>query len=69
VIERMVGGGVRLATSGGAPLRRNVAQALDALGLTVLGAYGQTEHLCLHRRRRVAAHRGPRRDGRAACCT
>lgn len=51
VIERMLGDGVRLATSGGAPLRRDVAEALDAVGLTVLGAYGQTEHLC------VAFHR------------
>ncbi len=51
VIERMVGDAVRVATSGGAPLRRDVAESLDALGLTVLGAYGQTEHLC------VAFHR------------
>ncbi|MGZ8471276.1 MAG: AMP-dependent synthetase/ligase, partial [Gemmatirosa sp.] len=51
VIERMIGDAVRLATSGGAPLRRDVAEALDAVGLTVLGAYGQTEHLC------VAFHR------------
>lgn len=47
VIERTIGDGVRLATSGGAPLRRDVAAALDAVGLTVLGAYGQTEHLCI----------------------
>jgi long-chain acyl-CoA synthetase len=51
VIERSIGDAVRLATSGGAPLRRDVAESLDALGLTVLGAYGQTEHLC------VAFHR------------
>jgi long-chain acyl-CoA synthetase len=38
---------VRLATSGGAMLPVEVADYLDALGLTVLGAYGQTEHLCI----------------------
>ena len=42
---------VRLATSGGATLPVEVADYLDAAGLTVLGAYGQTEHLC------VAFHR------------
>ncbi len=46
-----LGDAVRLATSGGAPLRRDVAEGLDGAGLTVLGAYGQTEHLC------VAFHR------------
>ena len=50
-IGAMLGGRVRLATSGGAPLAREVAEALAAAGLTVLGAYGQTEHLC------VAMHR------------
>jgi long-chain acyl-CoA synthetase len=50
-LAAMLGGRVRLATSGGAPLPRDVAEALDTLGLTVLGAYGQTEHLC------VAMHR------------
>lgn len=37
---------LRLATSGGAALPLEVAEYLDACGLTVLGAYGQTEHLC-----------------------
>ncbi|HEX2188609.1 MAG TPA: AMP-binding protein, partial [Longimicrobiaceae bacterium] len=41
------GGRLRLATSGGATLPREVAEYLDALGLTVLGAYGMTEHLCV----------------------
>jgi long-chain acyl-CoA synthetase len=41
------GGRVRRATSGGAPLPREVAEYLDALGITVLGAYGLTEHLCV----------------------
>lgn len=40
------GGELRLATSGGAALPYEVAEYLDACGLTVLGAYGQTEHLC-----------------------
>ncbi len=40
------GGRIRLATSGGAALPEEVAVFLDALGLTVLGAYGLTEHLC-----------------------
>jgi long-chain acyl-CoA synthetase len=41
------GGRVRLATSGGASFPAPVAEGLDALGLTVLGAYGLTEHLCV----------------------
>jgi long-chain acyl-CoA synthetase len=41
------GGRMRLATSGGAVLPREVAEYLDALGITVLGAYGLTEHLCV----------------------
>lgn len=45
------GGSVRFATSGGAALPVAVAEYLDAHGLRVLGAYGQTEHLC------VAMHR------------
>lgn len=40
------GGRVRLATSGGAAFPLEVAEHLDALGMTVLGAYGLTEHLC-----------------------
>jgi long-chain acyl-CoA synthetase len=50
-IARLLGGNTRLATSGGAKLPVEVADYLDAAGLTVLGAYGQTEHLC------VAMHR------------
>ncbi len=45
-LEAHFGGRVRLATSGGAALPQEVAETLDALGLTVLGAYGLTEHLC-----------------------
>lgn len=46
-LARLFGDRLRLATSGGAPLPIDVATALDARGLTVLGAYGQTEHLCI----------------------
>ncbi len=45
-VRRHFGARVRLATSGGAALPVEVAETLDALGLTVLGAYGLTEHLC-----------------------
>lgn len=41
------GGRVRRLTSGGAALSEEVAEYLDAVGLTVLGAYGLTEHLCV----------------------
>jgi long-chain acyl-CoA synthetase len=50
-LAAVFGARVRLATSGGAPLPAAAAERLDAAGLTVLGAYGQTEHLC------VAMHR------------
>jgi len=43
----ILGGRVRLATSGGAPLPMDIAKSLAALGLPVLGAYGLTEHLCV----------------------
>jgi long-chain acyl-CoA synthetase len=55
-LATLLGGGVRIATSGGAALPGEVADYLDAAGLTVLGAYGQTEHLC------VAFHRPDRYD-------
>lgn len=56
VVTRFVGDNVRLATSGGAKLSPKVAADLDAAGLTILGAYGQTEHLC------AAFHRPDRYD-------
>ena len=49
-----LGGRLRVATSGGAKLPTEVAEYLDACGVTVLGAYGMTEHLC------VAMHRADR---------
>jgi len=42
-----LGGRARLITSGGATLPEEIAEYLDALGVTVLGAYGLTEHLCV----------------------
>lgn len=60
LLAATIGGRVRLATSGGAALPREVADYLDALGLTVLGAYGLTEHLC------VAMHRPDRYDTASA---
>lgn len=56
----MLGGGVRRLTSGGGRLQPEVAEYLDALGLTVLGAYGLTEHLC------VAMSRPDRYDFRSS---
>lgn len=52
----LLGGRVRRLSSGGGRLPAGVAEHLDALGLTVLGAYGLTEHLC------VAFHRPGRYD-------
>jgi long-chain acyl-CoA synthetase len=46
-VRERFGGRMRLATSGGAALPVAVAEFLDALGVTVLGAYGLTEHLCV----------------------
>lgn len=47
VLAWHLGRRVRIATSGGAALPPGVAETLDAVGLTILGAYGQTEHLCI----------------------
>jgi long-chain acyl-CoA synthetase len=46
-IATRIGPDVRLATSGGAALPQRVAETLNGLGLPILGAYGQTEHLCI----------------------
>jgi long-chain acyl-CoA synthetase len=46
IVERL-GNRCRIATSGGAALPGHVASALSAYGLPVVGAYGQTEHLCI----------------------
>jgi long-chain acyl-CoA synthetase len=50
-IAERLGGAIQVVTSGGAALPRHVVADLDAAGLTVLGAFGLTEHLC------VASHR------------
>jgi long-chain acyl-CoA synthetase len=47
IVRDHFGGRIRLATSGGAMLPFEVAEFLDSMGLTVLGAYGLTEHLCV----------------------
>lgn len=51
VIAELIGGRVRIATSGGATLPAEIGEYLAACGLAVLGAYGLTEHLCavMHR--------------------
>ena len=46
-VAARLGARVRLATSGGAPLPAVVAEALAALGCPIVGAYGQTEQLCV----------------------
>ena len=56
IVRWHFGGKLRIATSGGAALPPVVARHLEANGVVVLGAYGQTEHLC------VAFHR-PERYG------
>jgi long-chain acyl-CoA synthetase len=54
IVRRHFGDKLRVATSGGAALPVDVARHLEANGVVVLGAYGQTEHLC------VAFHRPTR---------
>lgn len=46
-ITSRIGSQCRLATSGGANMPTHIARDLEHLGLLVLGAYGQTEHLCV----------------------
>jgi long-chain acyl-CoA synthetase len=54
-LHALLGARCRIATSGGAALSPSVADTLHAAGLTVLGAYGQTEHLCIAMNRPGAA--------------
>lgn len=46
-IAARIGRHCRLATSGGAAMPVDVAEQLAELGLPIVGAYGQTEHLCI----------------------
>lgn len=46
-IKDYFGGAIRLATSGGAPLNREVAEFFDAAELPILQAYGLTENICV----------------------
>lgn len=46
-ITSRIGSQCRLATSGGANMPTHIARDLEQLGLLILGAYGQTEHLCI----------------------
>jgi long-chain acyl-CoA synthetase len=47
ILTRHFGDALRIATSSGAPLRSEIAEYLDACGVTVLGSYGRMEHLCI----------------------
>jgi long-chain acyl-CoA synthetase len=47
VLQERLGAALRVGSSGGASLPQQVAEELDASGLTILGAYGLTEHLCV----------------------
>lgn len=47
LIKNYFGGEIRLASSGGAPLPKEIAEFFSALGLPILQAYGLTENICV----------------------
>ena len=55
-ISSRIGTQCRMATSGGASLPTHIGRALAALGLPILTAYGQTEHLCVTMNRPTDPH-------------